>query len=517
MSHLTPKQYDVVAKLVGEKCQIHCVIDGVETNALWDTGSQVSILPRGWLKKNCPSISVRDIEELLGTHVELNLTAANGTSIPYEGWVPIEFKLGTAQHSTQQIEVPFLVAREGVECPIIGYNVIESIVKESGSETTPEDTGSPILDVMKGTFVETKVESVSALVDLIQTSDTSDELCVIRTPKRNFVVPAGHTVKVSCRANTGPINERTPVLFEPDVLGQWPDGLEVSEGLVYVKQGNSSQVKVTVHNHSKHDISLGSRTTLGCLQAVKSVTAVGVKQSDIGVEGTHNPLPTEPKENEPTVSVPEPSDDHKYCPEVDLSNLKPEQRQLAQEMLKEECGSFAHNEEDIGCIPELELDIILNDNQPVQKRYVSIPKFLYAEVKQYIEDMLNQKFIAKSKSPYSSPVACVRKKDGTLRLCVDYRELNKKTVADRHPIPRVQETLDNLGVCVYGLVYWIRGKRITRGSYLKLVGHSLHLLPPGDSTNGYVSHLACKQHLVLFRDLWKIVWEILETKLPSHI
>jgi hypothetical protein len=40
---------------------------------------------------------------------------------------------------------------------------------------------------------------------------------------------------------------------------------------------------------------------------------------------------------------------------------------------------------------------------------------------------------------------CVRKKDGTLQLCVDYRELNHRTVPDRHPLPRVQETLDNIG------------------------------------------------------------------------
>ena len=42
-------------------------------------------------------------------------------------------------------------------------------------------------------------------------------------------------------------------------------------------------------------------------------------------------------------------------------------------------------------------------------------------------------------------MVCIRKKDGTLRLCVDYRELNRRTIPDRHPIPRVQETLDSLG------------------------------------------------------------------------
>ena len=115
---------------------------------------------------------------------------------------------------------------------------------------------------------------------------------------------------------------------------------------------------------------------------------------------------------------------------------------LAETMLREE---YESSEQDIGCIPDLEMEINLKDSQPVQKKYTSIPRPLYPEVKQYIEDLLNQNFVKESKSPYSSPVVCVRKKDASLRLCIDYRELNRKTIAYRHPISRVQETLDSLG------------------------------------------------------------------------
>ena len=60
------------------------------------------------------------------------------------------------------------------------------------------------------------------------------------------------------------------------------------------------------------------------------------------------------------------------------------------------------------------------------------------------EDLLNKQFITRSRWSYSPRVVCVRKKDRTLRLCVDYRESNRRTVPDRHPIPRIQETLDSL-------------------------------------------------------------------------
>ena len=120
------------------------------------------------------------------------------------------------------------------------------------------------------------------------------------------------------------------------------------------------------------------------------------------------------------------------------------QKDAVDRMLKEESASFAKDDQDGGCIPDLELKIELTDKTPVQKSYVSVPRPLYPEVKAYIEDLLNRGWIKKSTSPYSSPVVCVRKKCGQLRLCVDYRELNRRTIPDRHPIPRVQEALENL-------------------------------------------------------------------------
>ena len=99
----------------------------------------------------------------------------------------------------------------------------------------------------------------------------------------------------------------------------------------------------------------------------------------------------------------------------------------------------------IGYAPELELEIKLLDQKPVEKNYINVPRPLYPEIKQYVEDLLNRGFITKSKSSYLSPVGCVHKKDGGMRLCIDYQELNKRSVADRHPILKIQETLDTLG------------------------------------------------------------------------
>ena len=76
--------------------------------------------------------------------------------------------------------------------------------------------------------------------------------------------------------------------------------------------------------------------------------------------------------------------------------LAAEQKLIAQQMLREESYCFFQGDEDIGCCEELEMKINLTDNIPVQKSYNAIPKPLYPEVKQYIEDLLNRKFIRRS-------------------------------------------------------------------------------------------------------------------------
>ena len=80
-------------------------------------------------------------------------------------------------------------------------------------------------------------------------------------------------------------------------------------------------------------------------------------------------------------------------------------------MLCKEADAFVMNDEDVGCIERLQMNIHLTDNQPIQKNYLSMPRPLYPEVKAYIGDLLNRNFIRKSKSSSSSSVVWVRKKD----------------------------------------------------------------------------------------------------------
>lgn len=69
------------------------------------------------------------------------------------------------------------------------------------------------------------------------------------------------------------------------------------------------------------------------------------------------------------------------------------------------------------------------------------------EVEMHVKEMLENKIIEPSNSPWASRVVLVKKKDGSTRFCVDYRRLNAITEKDAYPIPRIDETLNQLAGC----------------------------------------------------------------------
>ena len=244
VSRQTPVQHAKVAKLVGKRCLVKCVMNNVATEALWDTRAQVSIVSKDLIAENLPTAKSRRIEELLKER-GLDLKAANGTAIPYEGWVEISFKLVTSndQHG---ISVPFLISTDTLEHLIVGYNIIEEMVKSAESQS-PSNDQRTIVHVLSSSLPDAKQENVEALINFIRTSSLS-ELFSVKLTKRNMVIPKNATVVVTCSVNTGPIESRLPVLFEPDIESPWPLGLVIPETLVHLKGGASSRVGIQVEN-----------------------------------------------------------------------------------------------------------------------------------------------------------------------------------------------------------------------------------------------------------------------------
>jgi hypothetical protein len=66
------------------------------------------------------------------------------------------------------------------------------------------------------------------------------------------------------------------------------------------------------------------------------------------------------------------------------------------------------------------------------------------ELKKHIEELLEKGFIRPSSSPWGAPVLFVSKKDGSRRICVDYRSLNEVTIKNKYPLPRIEDLFDQM-------------------------------------------------------------------------
>ncbi|XP_016467122.2 uncharacterized protein LOC107789765 [Nicotiana tabacum] len=122
------------------------------------------------------------------------------------------------------------------------------------------------------------------------------------------------------------------------------------------------------------------------------------------------------------------------------SVVMPEIQQLLERyrsVLREPCGLPPSRTQDHR-IP------LLEGQHPISLRTYRYPHYQKGEIKKIVAEILRSEVIRPSTSPYSSPVILVKKQDGSWRMCVDYRALNKVTIKDKFPIPVIDELLDEL-------------------------------------------------------------------------
>ncbi|XP_054154595.1 uncharacterized protein LOC128953145 [Oppia nitens] len=116
-------------------------------------------------------------------------------------------------------------------------------------------------------------------------------------------------------------------------------------------------------------------------------------------------------------------------------------RQKMFRLLEKNRDLFGESVLQLGKAVDVEHEIKLTTEEPVRLRaYRNSPKEKEI-IRQQVKEMLDANVIEESKSPYSFPVVLVKKKNGKIRFCVDYRKLNSITIKDRHPLPLINDAL----------------------------------------------------------------------------
>ena len=152
--------------------------------------------------------------------------------------------------------------------------------------------------------------------------------------------------------------------------------------------------------------------------------------------------------------------------------------------------------EDLMSLPperEVEFSIdLVPGSQPISVAPYSMSPLELRELKSQLEELLQKHFIRPSVSPWGAPVLLVKKKDGTMRLCIDYRQLNKVMIKNKYPLPRIDDLLDQLrGVTVFSKIdltsgyhqIRIKSSDVSKTAFRTRYGHYEFLVMPFGLTN----------------------------------
>jgi hypothetical protein len=113
-------------------------------------------------------------------------------------------------------------------------------------------------------------------------------------------------------------------------------------------------------------------------------------------------------------------------------------------------------EELSGMPPDWDIEFMIElkpGTAPIYKTPFRMTTPELAELKEHIRELVEKGFIRPSSSPWGAPVIFILKKDGTQRLCVDYRALNEVTIKNKYPLPQIDDLIDQLqGACVFSKI-----------------------------------------------------------------
>ena len=258
---------------------------------------------------------------------------------------------------------------------------------------------------------------------------------VVRVTSKCTVPPFGHKAihgKVNLVLHgykmnvvTHGLEKRSPSL---------PLGIDVQTVYATLADG-SNRVTVVLRNNTQEWLEIKKGIPITQMVAANEVPKVT------------NLLSAEEPKEQPTLTDAERQD--LLLEKLDLTGLEawPEdQVEKARSLLKEYHDIFSLEKRDVGHTKAAKHKIVLKDpsTPPFKERFHRIPPPRLDKVRAHLKMMLDAGVIQPSNSPWCNAVVLVRKKDGSLHFCIDFRKLNSLTVKDSHPLPHICETLESL-------------------------------------------------------------------------
>uniref|UniRef100_A0A3B1KCG7 Gypsy retrotransposon integrase-like protein 1 n=1 Tax=Astyanax mexicanus TaxID=7994 RepID=A0A3B1KCG7_ASTMX len=399
-------------RLVGTKCTSQVTIDGQSYSCLLDTGSQVTTIPQSFHETHLPHVECKPLNDLL------EVEAANGQPVPYSGYIELNITF-PKEFLGISIEVPTLALvvsdthGSAQSLLLIGTNTLdalyESYCNENPAKCQTQHHGYKT--VLRTLGVRHKQTEDSMVGNVRLHSDVPKVI----PARQSSVLEGSVTAK-------GP--EKQFVLQQPTT--SLPGGLIVTSSLLTLPSKPHTKLPVILKNESDHDVILMPKRVIAELHAVQQIM----------------PSAAFPKSSAPNPQPPVPASGMQF--DFADSPIPAEWKERVIHKLNTMPEVFAQHDLDFGHSSKVKHHIKLSDETPFKQRARPIHPQDINAVRLHLEELLEAGVIRESESSFSSPIVVVRKKNGDVRLCVDYRKLNLQTVKDAYALPNLEETFSVL-------------------------------------------------------------------------
>ena len=431
------------AKLLAKSPTVRLKIAGVELGCVLDTGAETSLIPA--------SVYHKELIDRMGEMGEvgrlISVVGANGVHIPIQGCVEAPITVGMAT-----IDAAFLIVDD------------HQTDRQGRQQEFPVLLGCNVLRALHGLSKEgcSNSQEFELVWNSLKCAEQPDKLqgggrsAPVRVEKEE-VIPPCTVRRVRCEV---PYAEETVLLTAIPISRDFGYEATAYDGCHRVTEGH---VDVFVANRTTTPLVLGPDLQVASASRVETKNEVLLEIDDDGkdlvvmveevvyeegnLDQGHDPEPATVINSPGDVGVE--SAGSSLPVGVQLNGLEGAQLEAVTQLLQKHAGVFSAGSFDLGECSVIPHEISLSDGPPIRLPYRRIPPHLMPEVKSMLQEMLDQGIIRHSKSSFASPIVLVKKKDGSLRLCVDYRQLNDRTTKDSFPLPRIEETLEALGGATY--------------------------------------------------------------------
>ena len=445
---------DAQSRWLGKETLAPVRLEFEDTIATLDTGSVVNQITMQYAQKR--GIAIFPLAELVQREARrINLQGTGGHLTPPVGYAIA--RLQSPDIEALDRDVIFLVVKDGSasaeKVPVIlgvpGLQLAISLMTETEllellHPQTDKSKGAEAWSLVEGALIMGRnLQSRAAKVRTDVATKPIDpllleEVLVVKAPT---TVPAFSTAVVPVRTDFCLTGYSMNVMTgpAPEQEGATVSGLHISNAYMELKPG-SYNLSVVVRNKTGAPIRLAKKRKIGKVYAANAIPTTYRKPE---LEVTPDDL-----EETPTSRATQAEREQLLKDQLDLEGLKswsPAHAQAAKDLLSEFNDCFSLEKDEMGEVPDTTHTIRLKpDTEPFKERFRRIPPHMVEEVRKTIQEMLDSGTIRPSESPWCNAVVLVRKGDGSLRFCVDFRRLNEATLKDSHPLPRVSEALDTL-------------------------------------------------------------------------